>query len=150
MSSGRKAINAYNRCSHQTDWKQERGVSLQEEFPFSSADWAIAFFSQILCLYLGRTRWYQYHPPQIIYSQWYLDKKSTKYLLMVVVFGYVPWSKVAILGMVIPPLIGILLMGPYKPLRTWVEFPIPYGNNGSWSTRSHIWSIKCHSSEIYP
>ena len=19
-------------------------------------------------------------------------------------------------------------MGPYKPLRTWVEFPIPYGN----------------------
>ena len=29
---------------------------------------------------------------------------------------YVPWSKVAILGMVIPPLIGILIMGPYKPL----------------------------------
>ena len=23
-------------------------------------------------------------------------------------------------------LIGILIMGPYKPLRTWVEFPIPY------------------------
>ena len=23
---------------------------------------------------------------------------------------------------------GILIMGPYKPLRTWVEFPIPYGN----------------------
>ena len=21
---------------------------------------------------------------------------------------------------------GILIMGPYKPLRTWVEFPIPY------------------------
>ena len=21
---------------------------------------------------------------------------------------------------------GILTMGPYKPLRTWVEFPIPY------------------------
>ena len=30
--------------------------------------------------------------------------------------SYVPWSKVAILGMVIPPLIGILLLGPYKPL----------------------------------
>ncbi len=29
---------------------------------------------------------------------------------------YVPWSKVAILGMVIQPLIGILIMGPYKPL----------------------------------
>ena len=21
---------------------------------------------------------------------------------------------------------GILIMGPYKPLRNWVEFPIPY------------------------
>ncbi len=30
--------------------------------------------------------------------------------------SFVPWSKVAILGMVIPPLIGILIMGPYKPL----------------------------------
>ena len=27
------------------------------------------------------------------------------------VHTYVPWSKVAILGMVIPPLIGILIMG---------------------------------------
>ena len=26
------------------------------------------------------------------------------------------------------PLMGILVMGPYKPLRIWVEFPIPYGN----------------------
>ena len=39
---------------------------------------------------------------------------------------FVPWSKVAIWGMVIPPLLGILFMGPCKPLRTWVEFPIPY------------------------
>ncbi len=42
---------------------------------------------------------------------------------------YVPWSKVAILGMVIQPLIGnpgILIMGPYKPLRNWVdEWPSP-------------------------
>ena len=28
----------------------------------------------------------------------------------------VPWSKVTILGMVVPPLIGILIMGLYKPL----------------------------------
>ena len=28
-----------------------------------------------------------------------------------IVFLYVPWSKVAILGMVIPPLIGILIIG---------------------------------------
>ncbi len=43
--------------------------------------------------------------------------------------------------MAIPPLMtGILIMGPYKPLRTWVDEFIPYymGNNGSWSTRSHI------------
>ena len=44
-----------------------------------------------------------------------------------------------ILGMVIPPLIGILIMGPYKPLqvRNWVDFPIPYyiwKCHGSWST----------------
>ena len=39
---------------------------------------------------------------------------------------HVPGSKLIILGMVIPPLIGILIMGPYKPLLNWVEFPIPY------------------------
>ena len=34
---------------------------------------------------------------------------------------------VAILGMAIPPLMtGILIMGPYKPLRTWVDEFIPY------------------------
>ena len=31
-----------------------------------------------------------------------------------------------LLGMVIPPLIGILIMGPYKPLRDWVDEFIPY------------------------
>ncbi len=31
----------------------------------------------------------------------------------IVIFSDVPWSKVAILGMVIPPLIGILIMGVY-------------------------------------
>ena len=41
-------------------------------------------------------------------------------------FPHVPWSKVAIVGMVIPPSIGILIMGPYKPLRTWVDEFIPY------------------------
>ena len=35
-----------------------------------------------------------------------------------------PWS----LGMgdLQPLMTGILIMGPYKPLRTWVDFPIPY------------------------
>ena len=33
----------------------------------------------------------------------------------------------------IPPLMtGILIMGPYKPLRNWVDdHPLLYGNNGS-------------------
>ncbi len=30
------------------------------------------------------------------------------------------------LGMVIPPLIGILIMGFFKPLRTWVDDFVPY------------------------
>ena len=37
-----------------------------------------------------------------------------------------PGSKLVVLGMVIQPLIGILIMGPYKPLRTWVDEFIPY------------------------
>ncbi len=49
--------------------------------------------------------------------------------LTVIQLAYVPWSKVAILGMVIPPLIGILIMGPYKPLLLgWVSHPLLYGN----------------------
>ena len=41
-----------------------------------------------------------------------------------------------------PLMTGILIMGPYKPLRTWVvEFPIPYYMEMSWElidpTRSH-------------
>ena len=35
------------------------------------------------------------------------------------------------------PLIGNPYNGYINPYY-WVEFPIPYGNNGSWSTRSHI------------
>ena len=44
---------------------------------------------------------------------------------------YEPGSKLLVLGMVIQPLMtGILIMGPYKPLRTWVDFshPLLYGN----------------------
>ena len=40
-----------------------------------------------------------------------------------------PWS----LGMgdLQPLMTGILIMGPYKPLRTWVDdHPLLYGNNG--------------------
>ena len=39
----------------------------------------------------------------------------------------------------IPPLItGILIMGPYKPLRTWVDdHPLLYVNNGSLDPGTH-------------
>ena len=74
--------------------------------------------------------------------------------------SYVPWSKVAILGMVISPLVGNPYNGYINPYY-WVDEFIPYGNNGSWSTLAHIfdclyvywgvvrflmcpgWSIKC-------
>ena len=45
---------------------------------------------------------------------------------------YVPWSKVAILGIVIPPLIGILKRDIYINPYYWVDdHPLLYGNNGS-------------------
>ena len=55
-------------------------------------------------------------------------------------WGNEPGSKLLVLGIVIQPLVGILILGPYKPLRTWVDdHPLLYGKNGSWSTRSHKW-----------
>ena len=49
-------------------------------------------------------------------------------------------SKLVVLGMAIPPLMtGILIMGPYKPLRNWVDdHPLLYGNNGSLDPIAHI------------
>ena len=55
---------------------------------------------------------------------------------------YVPGSKLPMLGMVISPLIGIVLMGPYKPLRTWVDEFIPYYMEISWGFRPYIY-IAC-------
>ena len=44
---------------------------------------------------------------------------------------YVPWSKVAILGMVIPPLIGNPNNGYINPYYWVDDHPLLYGNNGS-------------------
>ena len=44
---------------------------------------------------------------------------------------YVPWSKVAILGMVIPPLIGNPYNGYINPYYSVDDHPLLYGNNGS-------------------
>ena len=43
----------------------------------------------------------------------------------------VPWSKVAILGMVIPPLIGNPYDGYINPYYWVDDHPLLYGNNGS-------------------
>ena len=52
---------------------------------------------------------------------------------------HVPWSKVAILGMVIPPLIGILIMGIQTNPYYWVDdHPLLYGNNGSFDPIAHM------------
>ena len=42
-----------------------------------------------------------------------------------------PWSKVAILGMVIPPLIGNPYNGYINPYYWVDDHPLLYGNNGS-------------------
>ena len=46
-------------------------------------------------------------------------------------YTYVPWSKVAILGMVIPPLIGNPYNGYINPYYWVDDHPLLYGNNGS-------------------
>ena len=46
-------------------------------------------------------------------------------------FLYVPWSKVAILGMVIPPLTGNPYNWYIKPYYWVDDHPLLYGNNGS-------------------
>ena len=51
---------------------------------------------------------------------------------------HVPWSKVAILGMVIPPLIGILIYNGCINPYYWVdEHPLLYGNNESLDPGTH-------------
>ena len=44
---------------------------------------------------------------------------------------FVPWSKVAILGMVIPPLIGNPYNGYINPYYWVDDHPLLYGNHGS-------------------
>ena len=44
---------------------------------------------------------------------------------------FVPWSKVAILGMVIQPLIGNPYNGYINPYYWVDDHPLLYGNNGS-------------------
>ena len=55
-------------------------------------------------------------------------------------------SKLLVLGMGdLPPLIGNpYFMGIYKPLRTWVEFPIPYYMEMSWELIDPIAHLSCH------
>ena len=55
---------------------------------------------------------------------------------------YVPWSKVAILGMVIPPLIGNPYNGYINPYYWVDDHPLLYGNNGSLDPSTYIlWDL---------
>ena len=54
-----------------------------------------------------------------------------------------PWSKVAILGVVIPPLIGIAYNWYIKPYYWVDDHPLLYGNNGSLDPIAHM--IQLHS-----
>ena len=55
---------------------------------------------------------------------------------------YVPWSRLSllVLGMGdLPPLIGILIMGPYKPLLLgWWVYLLLYGNNRSLDPGTYV------------
>ena len=61
---------------------------------------------------------------------------------MVVISTYVPWSKVAILGMVIQPLIGNPYNGYINPYYWVDDHPLLYANNGSLdpSTYQHFFT----------
>ena len=50
----------------------------------------------------------------------------------------VPWSKVAILRMVIPPLIGSPYNGYINPYYWVDDHPLLYGNHGSLDTIAHV------------
>ena len=54
---------------------------------------------------------------------------------------YVPWSKVAILGMVIPPVIENPYNGYVNPYYWVDDHPLLYGNNGSLDPIAHMDSI---------
>ena len=53
-----------------------------------------------------------------------------------------PGSKLLVLGMVIPPLIGNPYNEDINPYYWVDDHPLLYGNIGSWSTRSHMWCFK--------
>ena len=57
----------------------------------------------------------------------------------------VPWSKVAILGMVIPPLIGNPYNGYINPYYWVDDHPLLYGNNGSLDPGTYV-KTKKHNS----
>ena len=105
------------------------------------------------CKSSGNSPWLHVITIRPIFEQiQHLNKFRAMFCLLTQVWCYffvrkktsrVPWSKVAILGnwgWSSHLLIGILIMGPYKPLRNWVDFshPLLYGNSGSWSTLAHV------------
>ena len=52
-----------------------------------------------------------------------------------------PWSKVAILGMVIQPLVGNPYNGYIKPYYWVDDHPLLYGNNGSLDPGTYVFIV---------
>ena len=59
---------------------------------------------------------------------------------------YVPWSKVAIFGMVIPPFNRIPYNGYINPYYWVDDHPLLYGNNGSFDPGTYIVSTEVTNS----
>ena len=56
------------------------------------------------------------------------------------VFSYEPGSKLVVLGMVIPPLIGNPYNGYINPYYWVDDHPLLYGNNGSLDPSTYVFS----------
>ena len=74
-------------------------------------------------------------------NQWIQFSKHSTEKRYTVYGPFVPWSKIAILGMVIPPLIGNPYNGYINPYYWVDDHPLLYGNNGSLDSSTGIRSI---------
>ncbi len=87
---------------------------LMDPFPSLPASWSKVQGLQ------PKLRWW----PWVI-NIWCSMERHTEYTIFVIIKIYVPWSKLLVLGMVIPPLIGNPYNGPCKPLLLgWWPSPI--------------------------
>ena len=117
-----------NRCTPLKLHMEHNSEGLEDDFPFQIDDFQVPAVSFPACTW---------NEVWTLINFFQLDPIA-------------PGSKLLVLGMVIQPLMtGILISWVYKPLLLgWWVYPLLYGNNGSWSTRSHIWHM-IHVSMLY-